>query len=72
MGFVVYFFVHMINLLRKQKTQYFYDFWNFLDFFTLILAVIAIAMYAMKIIFGNMAMSILNDSGSGELLGFGW
>ena len=64
--FTLYFFVHMVNMLKKQKMKYFKDFWNMLEFATLVMSIIAIAMYAMKKIFGEVAMNALEESGSGE------
>ncbi len=41
-----------------------------LEFATLIMSIVAIAMYAMKKIFGEVAMSALEESGSGDYVNF--
>ena len=64
--FTLYFFGRMVSMVRKQKMKYFKDFWNMLEFGTLVMSIIAIVMYAMKKIFGEVAMSALEESGSGK------
>lgn len=64
-GFIIYFFVRMVKLLHKQKLQYFKDFWNMLEFSTMIMSIITVAMYGMKMVFGNVAMNVVKESGSG-------
>ncbi|CAH1794576.1 unnamed protein product [Owenia fusiformis] len=68
--FVTYFIYHMIKLLRKEKLKYFKDFWNFLEFGTLVSSIVAIAMYAMKTVMGNLAMSALLESGKKDYVNF--
>jgi len=31
-GFIIYFLVHVINKIRKQKRKYFKSFWNMPEF----------------------------------------
>ena len=38
------------------------DFWNLIDFVTFVMAIVTIAMYAMKKVFGAVAMSVLEES----------
>lgn len=57
--------VRTIKLLRKQRKEYFNNFWNVLEFLTMIMSIVTIAMYAMKMIFGNTAMDILKETGAG-------
>ena len=64
--FTIVFFVRMIKMLKKQKMKYFNDFWNMLEFGTLVMSIIAVAMYALKKIFGEVAMNALEESGSGK------
>jgi len=64
-GFIVYFLVHVINKIRKQRRK-FVQFWNVLELVTVIMAILSCAMYGAKIMFGNTAMDILRESGSGE------
>ena len=64
-GFILYFLVHVVNKIRKQKRKYFKQFWNLLELCTVIMAVLTCAMYAAKILFGNTAMDVLRESGSG-------
>jgi len=45
--------------------MYFKEFWNILELCTVIMSVLTCAMYAAKILFGNTAMDILRESGSG-------
>jgi len=65
-GFIIYFLVHVVNKIRKEKRKYF-RFWNILELCTVILAVLTCAMYGAKILFGNTAMDVLRESGSGKL-----
>jgi len=58
--------VHVINKIRKQKRKYFMQFWNILELVTVIMAILSCAMYGAKMMFGNTAMDILRESGSGE------
>lgn len=55
----------MVKLLHKQKLQYFKDFWNMLEFSTMIMSIVTVAMYGMKMVFGNVAMNVVKESGSG-------
>ena len=64
--FVLYFLFSEVNKIRKQKWKYFFQFWNLLEFATLVMAIVTIAMYAMKKIFGSVAMNILKESESGR------
>ena len=48
--------------------KYFQDFWNMLEFATLVMGIVAIAMYAMKKLFGALAMKLLEESGSGRCM----
>jgi hypothetical protein len=68
--FVLYFFYNVISKLRKLKLSYFKEFWNGLEFCTVIMSVITIAMFAMKMILGNTAMTVLKESGSGQYVNF--
>jgi len=67
---------HVVSKIRKEKRkyfkqfwnileQYFKQFWNILELCTVIMSVLTCAMYAAKILFGNTAMDILRESGSG-------
>ncbi|ESN99578.1 hypothetical protein HELRODRAFT_84161, partial [Helobdella robusta] len=69
-GFVIYFLVHIINLMRKQKREYFRSFWNWLELLTAIMSIVTIAMYGMKMIFGSTAMDVLKETGSGDYVNF--
>ena len=64
--FTMYFFVHMVNGIRKKRLKYFKDMWDMLEFATLVMSVTVIVMYAMKKVFGTVAMNALEESGSGE------
>ncbi|ELT87233.1 hypothetical protein CAPTEDRAFT_89699, partial [Capitella teleta] len=64
--FTIYFFTHMVRQIKKKKWGYFKDTWDLLEFATLIMCVIVIIMYAMKKVFGAAAMSVLEETGSGE------
>ena len=66
--FIVYFMVRIINKLRKEKRKYFTDFWNMLEFATIIMSIVAVGMFALKIIFGNTAMDVLHQAGTGDYL----
>ena len=63
--FTLYFIKRLYSMLKKERLKYFKDFWNMLEFATLVMSIVAVAMYAMKKIFGNVAMSALEESGSG-------
>ena len=67
--FTLYFIKRLYHMLKKERLKYFKDFWNMLEFATLVMSIIAVAMYAMKKIFGNVAMTALEESGSGRLRG---
>ena len=69
-GFTMYFILHEGNKIRKHRLKYFKDFWNLLEFATLSMSITAIAMYAMKKIFGSVAMNTLHESESGECIHF--
>jgi hypothetical protein len=62
--------IHIVNLVRKQKLEYFKGFFNVLDVLTVIMSIVCIAMYAVKIIFGNKAMDIVNSTASSEYVNF--
>lgn len=64
-GFIIYFLYHVISKIRKQKRKYFKEFWNLLELCTVVMSVLTCAMYGAKILFGNTAMDILKESGSG-------
>ena len=66
--FTLYFMKRLYHMLKKERLKYFKDFWNMLEFATLVMSIIAVVMYAMKKIFGNVAMNTLAESGSGRLL----
>ena len=68
LGFTIYFLFNELNKIRKQRSKYFKDFWNLVEFATLAMAVTSIAMYAMKKIFGSVAMNVLHESESGNIL----
>lgn len=55
----------MISKIRKQKRKYFKQFWNILELCTVIMSILTCAMYGAKIMFGNTAMDVLRESGSG-------
>ena len=57
----------LVNDLRKQRLKYFKDAWNLLEFVMLAFSITSIAMYAMKKIFGTVAIDVLRDSDSGSL-----
>lgn len=67
-GFVVYFMYHIIVKIRKEKRQYFKSFWNCLELCTMIMSILSVVMYAMKIIMGNTAMTVLKEAGTGLFL----
>ena len=46
--------------------KYFKEFWNMLELSTLIMSLIVIAMYALKAIFGKVALHVLEQSESGK------
>jgi len=65
-GFIIYFMVRTVRLIRKQKREYFKSFWNCLELCTMITSILSIAMYGMKLIMGNTAMDVLKEAGSGR------
>ena len=66
LGFTLYFLIKELNRLRKERLKYFKEFWSLLEFVTLALSVTTIVMYAMKKVFGTVAINALHESGSGE------
>ena len=68
--FTLYFFVNMVKQLKKKKLKYFKDLWDMLEFATLVMCVTVIVMYALKKVFGNVAMGALHEAGSGNALHF--
>jgi hypothetical protein len=68
--FIIYFMIKMVKDLKKQRLKYFGEFWNLLEFATLILSLICIVMYAMKKVFGSVAMNLLHESESGQYVNF--
>lgn len=43
-----------------------------LEFATLVLSLVAIVMYAMKKVFGTVAINVLHESGAGKSIAHGW
>ena len=48
-------------------TFFIQDFWNLIDFVTFVMAIVTVVMYAMKKVFGAVAMNTLHETGSGIL-----
>jgi succinate dehydrogenase hydrophobic anchor subunit len=59
--FTLYFFVHCVKKLKKERKKYFGSFWNKLEFALMIFCVTVIAMYALKHILTTVAMNALKD-----------
>lgn len=66
-GFLVYFTIHAVLLVKEEGCGYFKSFWNINDFLMIILSVVAIAMYGMRTVFTNLAIKAVHES---ELNGF--
>ncbi len=59
---------HSLKCLTVEPDSFLWllqDFWNLIDLVTFVMAIITIAMYAMKKVFGAVAMSVLEETGSG-------
>ncbi|CAG2212605.1 PKD1L2 [Mytilus edulis] len=59
--FTLYFFVHFVKKLKKERKKYFNSFWNKLEFALMLFCVTVIAMYALKHILTSVAMNALKD-----------
>ncbi len=64
-AFTLFFLVHEVKSFKKIRMKYFQDFWNLMEVASISLSIVCMGMYAMKKIFGNVAMTLLHESESG-------
>lgn len=64
--FTLYFLIHALKKLKKEKLKYFKSFWNKLEFALLAFSVACIVMYAFKHVLTSLAIDDLHESGSSK------
>ena len=64
--FVIYFLQNVLRMIKKERCKFFLEFWNILEFSMLILSLVTIVMYALKKVFGTVAIDLLHESESGR------